>query len=105
MSFLRSFIHSAVVFHAPIPDGQNCILKAAGGCWLCPAALVRLYRPSPGVAQILSGFSGHPKSSLALRACGWPLQSLHGSVVSGGDDVPPSGQGSRLALCGPLMGT
>ena len=103
--FLHSFIDSAVVFHAPIPDGQNCILKAAGGCWLCTAALVRLHCPSPGIAQILFGFSGRPESSLALRARRWPLWFFHGSVVSGQDDMPPSGQGSRLALCGPLLGT
>ena len=76
--FLHSFIDSAVVFHAPVSDGQNCILKAAGGYWLCTAALVRRYRPSPGIAQILFGFSGPPQSSLALRVHRWPLQSFHG---------------------------
>lgn len=74
------------LIHAPVPDGQNCILKAAGGCWLCTAALVRRYRPSAGIAQILFGFSGRPQSSLALRARRWPLQSFHGSVVPGGDE-------------------
>ena len=98
---LHSFIHSAIVFHAPIPDGQNCILKAAGTYWLCTALFVRLYRPSPGIAQILFGFSGCPKSSLALRARRWPLPSFHGSIVSGGDGAPPSGKAHVLHLVVP----
>lgn len=49
-----SFIQQ-LVLHAPIPGGQNCILKASGGCWFI---LLRLldYTVLSGVAQILFVF-------------------------------------------------